>query len=73
MSKVYKVAHQRIDGSIVDREKAFPDLTLEMHPLGTELPPEKQSRELHLRISASSTVLDKRGIEELKAFLEVIP
>lgn len=72
-SKLYRVAHQTIDGSIVDRETAHPSLKLEMHPIGTELAPEKQSRELRLKIGASKTILDRNGIEALHTFLTVKP
>lgn len=73
MSNIYRVVHRHIDGGSVDRERGWPELTVEMHPLGTELPREQQSRELHLRIGGTKTVLDKEGIDELKEFLEQIP
>ena len=71
--RTYRVAHRKIDGSIIDRERAWRPIDVEMHPIGTELPREKQGRELHLRIGPSHTVLDKRGIDELKEFLEEVP
>ena len=73
MSKTYKVVHQEIDGSVVDRERAWPTIYVEMHPLGTELELSKQGRELHMTIGVSKTVLDKAGIEALHEFTKVIP
>lgn len=73
MSKMYKVVYQEIDGTTIDRERGWPKLSVEMHPMGTELELSKQGRELHLKIGASKTVLDKRGIEALSEFLKVIP
>jgi hypothetical protein len=69
----YRVLHLDIDGAIEDRETGHPELELELRPLGTELPPERQTLELRLKIRSSSTVLDQSGIDQLKAFLEMKP
>jgi hypothetical protein len=70
---MYKVAHQQIDGIIRDRETGYPPLKLEMHPIGTELPEDKQRRELHISIRGSHTVLGEDAIRELHTFLTVRP
>lgn len=66
----YTVAHAEIDGSLVDRERGWPALKLEVHPIGIALPPDRQTKELHISIGASKTVIDARGMQGLLEFLE---
>lgn len=71
--KPYSVRHQTIDGVVIDREEGYPDLHLELHPVGTDLPEEKQSKELVLRIGEASrliTRINAQGIAALRAFLD---
>lgn len=65
----WNVAHAEIDGVIIDREKGWPKLHVEMHPIGLALHPDDQSRELHLKIGDKETVIDADGIIYLTQFL----
>jgi hypothetical protein len=73
MTNIYRVAYRQIDGVIEDRETALPALKLEMHPIGTELPKDKQERELVLKIGLKETRIGPAGIAELHEFLTVKP
>lgn len=73
MSNVWRVAHTEIEGAIIDRDRGYPDVELEMHPVGTMLPVDEQGRELVIKIGRSRTVLDDAGITALREFLDIQP
>lgn len=68
--KPYVVKHQTIEGLLEDRDTGWPELELEMHPLGTERPKEEQGKELVLKIGKASTHINEEGIAALRAFLD---
>lgn len=66
----YAVQHLEIDGMPIDRERGYPELSLELTPTGLALPREKQEYELTLRIgSRGTTKLDAAGIKILYDWL----
>jgi hypothetical protein len=70
---VWSVLHTVIEGDTIDRDRGWPDLELELHPMGTALPADEQSRELHISIGSKKTVLNEKGIEALMEFLILKP
>lgn len=73
MTKTYHVIHRNIDGALVDREEGYPELKLEMRPIGIALDPPDQGRELHLTIGRTKTILTNDGLDELIEFLQEDP
>jgi hypothetical protein len=74
MRTSWRSVHAEIDGALIDRDRAYNNLILEMRPLGTELPKSEQVRELHLNIEDGvETVLDEEGLAALEAFLKEKP
>jgi hypothetical protein len=66
----YTIRRVEIDGEDISREESWDPITLEMHPVGTELPKELQGRRLKISLGRRTTWLDAEGIEELKEFLD---
>lgn len=71
----YAVFHLEISGRApVDRDDPGElDLALELDPIGTELPPGQQTRELVLKIAGRNTTLNEEGIVALREFLDMRP
>lgn len=74
MKKIpWRILETEISGALVGREFAYPSMRLKMHPVGTQLPLEEQTRRLEVTIDRTTTNLDEEGIQTLKEFLEMRP
>jgi len=66
----WTVRHLNLEGEAVDRDRGYPDLEMEMHPLGTALPKKDQINHLKIRIGKSETWIGPDEINELRRFLD---
>ena len=66
-SRSWVVDHAEFEGDSIDRDKGYPDLEAEVHPLG--ILTEKPTFQLLLKISGKHTILSYETAVELTGWL----
>ena len=70
---VWRSVHTDIDGALIDRDTGHLPVELTLEPMGRALGREHQTVQLIIQIGKTKTVLDQKGVDQLKAFLEEKP
>lgn len=74
MTRPYVILHLDLDGALIDRDDGHPDVELELHPMGTQLPEDQQRHELVIVLDPDGkrprrTRLDTTALRDLMNFL----
>jgi hypothetical protein len=69
-ARSWVVQHAKFDGDSIDRDSGYPDLELELHPMG--ILTEKPTFQLLVRIVNKTTILNYTTTQEMLSWLEEV-